>query len=107
MTIVMRRSGEEVSKNFLAAFAILGFRVCRYNCSGAPSYDCVMSEILSITEAKDLLQLCKGGKLFDIQKWIASGKSIAVPDALRTTPLKVAVGTGFQSRVELLASQKA
>lgn len=65
-----------------------------------------MSEILSITEAKDLLQLCKAGKLFDIQKWIASGKSISVPDALRTTPLKVAVGTGFHSLVELLASHE-
>jgi Ankyrin repeats (3 copies)/Ankyrin repeats (many copies) len=63
-----------------------------------------VSGILFTAEARDLLQLCKVGKLFDVQKWIASGRSISVPDDLRTTPLKVAVGTGFHSLVELLAS---
>jgi hypothetical protein len=73
---------------------------------GSASYYCFVSEILSTPEAKDLLQLCKAGKLFDVQNWIASGKSISVPDALRTTPLKVAVVTGFHSLVELLASHE-
>src|SRR5688572_24051047 len=58
---------------------------------------------LSNDDAKELLHLCKLGRLFDVQKWIASGKSLCVPDALKTTPLKVAVNTGFHSLVELLA----
>ena len=61
-----------------------------------------MSEILSETDAKDLLRLCKLGRLFEVQDWIAAGKSICVPPRLRTTPLKVALDTGFHSLVELL-----
>jgi ankyrin repeat protein len=62
-----------------------------------------MSRILSNDDARELLQLCKAGRLFDVQKWIASGKSIRVPDALKSTPLKIAVNTGFHSLVELIA----
>ncbi len=58
--------------------------------------------MLSTTEAKDLLRLCKHGRLFDVQNWIASGKSLCVPSDLRTTPLKIALDTGFHSLVELL-----
>lgn len=61
-----------------------------------------MSETLSTTEAKHLLRLCKVGKLFEVQDWIASGKSLSVPDDSRTTPLEVALDTGFHSLVELL-----
>src|SRR5262245_29493095 len=48
----------------------------------------------------------KLGRLFDIQNWIASGKSLCVPDDLRTYPLKVALDTGFHSLVELLVSNE-
>ncbi|MGI8835130.1 MAG: ankyrin repeat domain-containing protein [Pyrinomonadaceae bacterium] len=65
-----------------------------------------MSEILSETEAKDLLRLCKLGRLFDVQNWIASGKSLCVPADLRTTPLKIALDTGFHSLVELLVQNE-
>lgn len=34
---------------------------------------------------------------------MASGKSIRVPDALKSTPLKIAVNTGFHSLVKLIA----
>ncbi len=61
-----------------------------------------MTKILSTTEAKELLRLCKTGRLFEIQNWIASGKSICVPADSRTTPLEVALDTGFHSLVELL-----
>ena len=61
-----------------------------------------MSHILSKTEAQELLRLCKLGRLFDVQNWIESGKSLSVPRELRTDPLKVALDTGFHSLVELL-----
>src|SRR6266704_2553489 len=59
-------------------------------------------EILSIAEAKDLLRLCKAGRLFDVQDWIASGKSLRFPDESKTTPVEVALNSGFHSLVELL-----
>lgn len=65
-----------------------------------------MSEVLSQTDAKELLRLCKAGRLFDVQNWIASGKSLCVPSDLRTTPLKVALDTGFHSLVEVLAQNE-
>lgn len=61
-----------------------------------------MIEILSIAEAKDLLRLCKAGRLFDLQDWIASGKSLRLPDESKTTPVEVALNSGFHSLVELL-----
>lgn len=61
-----------------------------------------MSEILSIDEAKVLLQLCKAGRLFEVQDWIESGRSLCVPDDSKTIPLEVALNTGFHSLVELL-----
>src|SRR5688572_3033025 len=61
-----------------------------------------MSKILSETDAKHLLRLCKLGRLFEVQDWIAEGRSLSVPADLRTTPLKVALDTRFHSLVELL-----
>jgi hypothetical protein len=61
---------------------------------------------LSTTEAKQLLQLCKTGRLFDVQSWINSGNSLSIPAELKTTPLKVALDTGFHSLVELLVSNE-
>src|SRR5678815_226624 len=58
--------------------------------------------VLSINEAKHLLRLCKLGKLFEVEEWIASGNSLCVPTDLKVTPLEVAVDTGFHSLVELL-----
>ena len=65
-----------------------------------------MSEFLSETDAKNFLRLCKQGRLFEVQNWIAEGKSIRVPPSLRTNPLRVALGTGFHSLVELLAANE-
>ena len=62
----------------------------------------LVSEILSEADAKELLRLCKLGRLYDVQGWITSGKSLCLPSNLRTTPLKVALDTGFHSLVELL-----
>jgi ankyrin repeat protein len=64
-------------------------------------------EILSIAEAKDLIRLCKAGRLFDVQDWIASGKSLCLPNESKTTPLEVALNSGFHSLVELLVQNQA
>ena len=66
-----------------------------------------MSKILSPSEAKHLLRLCKIGRLFDVQHWIASGESLSVPADLKTTPLEVALDTGFHSLVEMLVRHEA
>jgi hypothetical protein len=66
-----------------------------------------VSDTVSNTEAKQLFDLCKSGRLFEVQSWIASGKSIHVPTELKTTPLKVALNTGFHSLVELLVRNEA
>lgn len=65
-----------------------------------------MIETLSTAEAKDLLRLCKAGRLFDVQDWIRSGKSLCVPDESKTTPLEVALNSGFHSLVELLVQHE-
>jgi ankyrin repeat protein len=62
-----------------------------------------MSETLSPEEGKLLLQLCRAGKLYEIEKWIASGKPLRTPPQLKKTPLQVALELGFHSLIELLA----
>jgi hypothetical protein len=62
-----------------------------------------MSGLLTIDEGKALLALCRAGKLYDIEGWIASGKSICTPPSIKRTPLLTAIDTGFHSLVELLA----
>lgn len=43
-----------------------------------------MSTLLSVDESKHLVQLCKVGRLFEIQEWIEAGKSVSVaPDLAR------------------------
>ena len=66
-----------------------------------------MSVTLSDVEAKHLLQMCKAGRLLEVQDWISSGKSLCVPSDFRMTPLKIALDTGFHSLVELLARNEA
>lgn len=58
---------------------------------------------LSIEESKVLLALCRAGRLYDVERWMASGKSICTPPSIKKTPLLTAVDTGFHSLVELLA----
>jgi hypothetical protein len=63
-------------------------------------------EPLSTADARHFLSLCKTGRLFDVQDWIASGKSLCVPDTIKSTPLEVALNSGFHSLVELLVSHE-
>jgi hypothetical protein len=62
-----------------------------------------MPEPLTSEEAKTLLGLCRAGKLYEVEKWIASGQSLQMPPGTRKTPLSVAIELGFHSLVELLA----
>lgn len=61
-----------------------------------------MSDLLSPAEGRELLRLCQTGRLYEIETWIRSGKSLVVPKEVRKTPLAVAMSTGFHSLVELL-----
>lgn len=65
-----------------------------------------MNEIAVTNEAKELLSLCRTGRLYDVEKWIAEGKPLEMPvsrNARKKTLLEVAVETGFHSLVELIA----
>jgi hypothetical protein len=60
-------------------------------------------ETLAEENAKQLLGLCRAGRLYEIQEWIATGRSLRTPRNLKKSPLDVAVEQGFHSLVELLA----
>lgn len=56
--------------------------------------------------SKELLSLCRRGRLYDLEKWIADGKSLEIQtprNSRKKTLLQVAVETGFHSMVELIA----
>lgn len=63
----------------------------------------LLSEELSIEDAKQLLGLCAAGRLYEVEDWIRAGHSLRVPRSVRRTPLEVAIELGFHSLVELLA----
>src|SRR5437879_2905164 len=52
-------------------------------------------------QAKELVQLCRAGRLYDIEKWIAQGNSLEIPG--KKTLLQIALETGFHSLIELIA----
>jgi hypothetical protein len=62
-------------------------------------------EVLTSEDAKVLIAFCRAGKLYEIEKWIASGKSIRTPPEIKKPPLHVAIALGFHSLVELLVPQ--
>lgn len=53
-------------------------------------------------DIKQLIRLVRAGKFFDVQKWIAEGKQTVPPKAYSSSPLRVAVETGFHSMIEIL-----
>lgn len=61
-----------------------------------------MPSPLSRAEASELIRLCRAGRLYEVEAWIRAGRSLAVPREVRTTPLDVALDTGFHSLIELL-----
>lgn len=63
-------------------------------------------DTLTTEEGKQLLALCRSGKLYEIEAWVAAGRSLHVPAGLRKLPLQIAIGSGFHSLVELLAKHE-
>src|SRR4051812_31291324 len=61
-----------------------------------------MAGDLSPEDGKALVNLCRAGKLYAVEKWIAAGKAIRTPPQIKKTPLQVAMELGFHSLVELL-----
>ncbi len=66
-----------------------------------------MIRATTVEELQPLLALCRAGRLFEVQAWIAQGKPVALPEAARTrsaqhNPLRVAMDTGFHSLVQVL-----
>jgi hypothetical protein len=62
----------------------------------------LMTEALPLEDARRLIHLCERGKLYGVEDWIRSGRSLKVPDELGKTPLSVVLKTGFHSLIELL-----
>jgi hypothetical protein len=61
------------------------------------------TQTLSPNRAKELLDLCRSGKLYEVEEWIAAGEPLLVPHESKKTPLQIAVDNGFHSLVLLLA----
>jgi hypothetical protein len=66
----------------------------------------VAVDTLTREDGKQLLALCRSGKLYEIEAWIGAGRSLYVPVELKKSPLQVAVDSGFHSLVELLAKHE-
>lgn len=66
-----------------------------------------MATYLTAEESKTLLALCRAGKLYEVDSWIASGRSIHTAPSIKRTPLLTAIDTGFHSLVELLARNES
>lgn len=56
-------------------------------------------------DTKELVNLCRAGRLYEIEKWIAGGKPLDVPAKYRSL-LRVALQTGFHSLIELIAKHE-
>ncbi len=64
---------------------------------------CEPTRLLTSADAKQLMNLCQQGRLYEIEDWIAAGKSLQVHQECKTTPLQIAMECGFHSLVVLLA----
>lgn len=61
-------------------------------------------------EAKELLRLCRAGRLYELEKWVLDGKPLDICGARKRgrqkSLLEIAVETGFHSMVELIAKHE-
>jgi hypothetical protein len=62
-----------------------------------------MDDTLSLEDSRELLALCKAGRLYQVEEWIRAGKSLRVHAKSRDEPLHATLRTGFLSLIELLA----
>jgi hypothetical protein len=62
-------------------------------------------------EGKELVRLCRAGRLYEIERWINDGKSLEIPAATKRgkqrSLLEIAVETRFHSLVKLIAKHEA
>jgi len=56
-------------------------------------------------DTKELVSLCRIGRLYEIERWIAAGKPLGIP-AKYGSLLQVAVQTSFHSLIELIAKHE-
>ena len=66
-----------------------------------------MKRARTYAEIKPLVEMCKVGRLFDVQDWIAAGKPVNPPRPPKKgrrprSPLQYAIDTGFHSLVQVL-----
>lgn len=66
-----------------------------------------MSRARTLEEIQPLVELCRKGKLFEVQEWIASGGPVGRPEAAnpkcsKQNPLRIAMELGFHSMVKVL-----
>ena len=66
-----------------------------------------MADPLTIDESKEFLAFCRIGRLYDIERWIAAGRSTVTHTSIKKNPLLTDVDTGFHSLVELLARNES
>lgn len=57
-------------------------------------------------EGKELARLCRTGRLYEVEKWIAAGKPLEIPVDKYKTLLRIAIETGFHSLIELIAKHE-
>jgi hypothetical protein len=61
-------------------------------------------------DAKELVMLCRAGRLYQIERWIADGRTLDVSGAIKggrqRSLLEIAVEVGFHSLVELIAKHE-
>jgi hypothetical protein len=59
----------------------------------------------ALEDTKELVNLCRTGQLYEIEKWIADGKPLDIP-AKYGSLLQVAVQTRFHSLIALIAKHE-
>jgi ankyrin repeat protein len=64
-------------------------------------------DVCSPEETKQLRELCRRGRLYEVEAWIRQGMPVNVPPTERKSPLLIAVEKGFHSLVELLLQNGA
>lgn len=57
-------------------------------------------------DAKELVRLCRAGRLYDIERWITAGKPLDAPVGKKSSLLQITVETGFHSLVELIVKHE-
>jgi hypothetical protein len=58
--------------------------------------------LLTLADAKELMDLCQQGKLYEIEQWIAVGRAVGVPPECKTTPLQIAMDDLLRQETPLL-----